>query len=75
MAEIHAAEPSLEDKLQSVLDLLGVIAIQSLRTYDILAALLAEQNPELMQKIVEAHEQGVALGPRPILVPENEDVE
>lgn len=44
----------------------GVSLIVQMRTYDVLLAILREQNTEAAEKLVQLHAEGKVLGPLPV---------
>ncbi len=63
MAELEEPTPPVEQ-------FLSVIIVQNQRIYDVLIAILSEQNEEVARKLLDVHEKMDNIGPAPFLMEE-----
>lgn len=59
-----------EPEKPSVEQMLSIIIVQNQRIYDVLLAILGEQNEETSRRVVQVHEQMDNFGPAPFIVEE-----
>jgi hypothetical protein len=61
MSELEESKPSIEQ-------FLSIIVVQNQRLYDVLLALLSQDNEEVARNLIEIHEQMDNISPPPYLV-------
>ncbi len=55
------------EAVEAMQEMIAGLYIQSLRTYDLLATLIAIQNPEKMDELEKMHAEGKTMCPDPAL--------